>query len=121
MSGTFTRRCPDCGDVRELRNDGHQKVGSTVIRRCRACNVRASLVHGGSLANRFTATPRTDIDEVVVLRLTGGRRDTPSNIAERLEATRRLFSHGLSGHQVAERIGVHPRTVWRYRRELAAE
>jgi len=111
---TFTRRCSDCGDVSQLRYDGHHPVGSLVIRRCRQCAPNAITHRSGYF------TPRDDIDDVMVDRLMGGR-DRGSNIAERLEATARLVGvYRLPAPLVAERLGVTTRTVERYKRELRA-
>jgi len=114
---TFTRRCKDCGDVRELRYDWHQPAGSTVVRRCKGCAAAANLTQG-PVEYRFTETPRDDIDDVMVDRIMGGRAGG-ANVAERLEATARLAGlYRLPASLIAERLGVTPRTVQRYRREL---
>lgn len=111
---TFTRQCMDCGDVRELRHDGRQPIGSTVIRRCNPCSSRAKI------GKRNEPTPRDDIDDVMVDRLMGGR-DRGANIAERLEAAARLVGlYRLPAGLVAERLGVTRRTVHRYKAELRA-
>lgn len=121
------RVCPDCGDkqvmpLKSLRTNGVRPAPGTVVtRRCRECSSRA--MGRNPHARRGVPSrphPRDDIDEVVVLRLTSGRRDVRSNIGERLEATRQLLAHRLTRRQVAERIGVSARTVQRYQRELAA-
>ena len=115
---TFTRQCSDCGDTRELRHDGTQAVGSLVVRRCWPCNARANRPHTKLAATAFVATPRDDIDDVMVDRLMGGRT-RGANVAERLEATARLVGvYRLSATLVAERLGVTRRSVERYKREL---
>lgn len=112
---TFTRRCPECGDTRKLRQDGRQPADSLVVRSCRPCVARKV----GPLSLLVpVATPRDDIDDVMVDRIMGGRA-SGANIAERLEATARLVGlYRLSTSLVAERLGVTRRTVERYKAEL---
>jgi DNA-binding NarL/FixJ family response regulator len=56
----------------------------------------------------------TYVDVVAVQRAVDGH-PVALNAAERLAATTQLTNQGTSAHQIAQRLGTHPRTVHRYR------
>lgn len=98
---TALRICTECGDEREVRGQG------SLRRKCRACVARD--------LPKSRPCDRQDIDIEVVLRLMAGHR-TRSNVAERIEAVRRLEE--ATGREVAELLRVTTRTVERYRKEI---
>jgi len=110
VAAKAVRICPDCGDRKVMLA---RNLKGQTRRRCTRCaNARKA---GGR-----RATPRDDVDEVMVDRIMGGR-DSGANIAERLEAAARLLGlYRLSRSMVAERLGVTTRTVDRYIAELRA-
>jgi DNA-binding CsgD family transcriptional regulator len=59
-----------------------------------------------------------DIDQVAISRVVDGQ-PTQLNHRERRRATQRLTAQGLSLRDIAARLAIHPRTVSRYRRDLA--
>lgn len=110
------RTCRDCGDTRIVTspNTAARRQIAAGEKRCHSCWQRIVTAHLGPIPARS----RDDVDPVVVERLVAGR-PARATVAERLEAVRALA--GLTGHEIAERLGVSLRSVQRYRSELRRE
>lgn len=89
------------------------KHGSPTAYRQHGCRCPETKV----LMARYKSCGITFVDEARVLRACEGERIW-LNIRERTEAVHRLVLRRMSAAQIADRLHLHERTVWRYIHKL---
>lgn len=92
--------------------------GATWSAHC-GCPSCVALRSAHAVKIRTALTARQDVDEIAVERAVIGDRPARLNKAERIAAAARLTRNGLTARQIATRLRVTPRTVTRYRKEIA--